>query len=110
MRSRSSRLLLLVALCAGCRNADVPPGAAVYYRTAPLSAARREAFERELSDSAGLAIASVDSRGAPEQSSRGIVALERGHDGPAERARALAWLRARPEVEAAGEDSTTIFR
>ena len=82
----------------------------MYYRTAPLSAAQRDAFERALSDESGLAVASVDSRGAPEQPSRGVVALERGHDGAADRGRALAWLRARSEVEAAGEDSTTIFR
>ena len=110
MRSRLSWLLLLIALATGCRDAAVKPGARVYYRTAPLSAVQRETFERELTDSAGLDVASVASRGAPEQSSRGAVALERGHDGPAERARVLAWLRARPEVEAAGEDSTTIFR
>jgi len=109
MRTRLISLLLL-ALAAGCRDAAVPAGARVYYRTAPLSAAQREAFERELSDSSGLAVALVDARGAAEQPSRGAVALERGHDGPAERARALAWLRARPEVEAAGEDSAAIFR
>jgi hypothetical protein len=110
MRTGLSVSLLLLTLAAGCRAGDVPAGAAVYYRTGPLSAAQREAFERELSDSSGLAIASVDARGAAEQPSRGVVALERGHDGPAERARALTWLRARPEVEAAGEDSAAVFR
>jgi len=110
MRSRLSRFLFLIALAAGCRDVAVKPGAAVYYRTGPLSAAAREAFERELSDSSGLAVASVDARGADEQPSQGVIALERGRDGPTERARALAWLRARPEVEAAGEDSAAVFR
>jgi len=110
MRSRVSSLLVLLVLGAGCRDTAVRAGAAVYYRTGPLSAAQRETFERELSDSAGLPIASVDSRGAEDQPSRGAVVLERGRDGRAELERALAWLRARPEVEAAGEDSATIFR
>ena len=110
MRSRLFWLLLPLAFGAGCRDLAVKAGAAVYYRTGPLSAAQREVFERELSDSSGLAVASVDSRGAAEQPSRGVVALERGRDGPAERARAVAWLRGRPEVEAAGEDSASVFR
>ena len=97
----------VVALGAGCQAPQ--PGAEVYFRTRPLAevAVRglEDALQRQPFPPAQLAVGGDE--GAPW---RGTVRLERGCDGRGERERVLAWLRSRPEVAAAGEDSLAVFR
>ena len=97
----------VVALGAGCQAPE--PGAGVYFRTHPLPEAAvtrlEDALQRQPFPVAQLAV------GGDERAAwRGTVRLERGRDGAGERGRVLAWLRSRPEVAAAGEDSLAVFR
>jgi hypothetical protein len=109
MRVRAAILLLLGGVTAiGCRAGERETKEALYYRTVPLSAAGADSLEEALM-AQPFAVMHAGSTGAPGAARRGVVLLSPGRAGAAERERVVAWLRARPEVVAAGLDKTRVW-
>jgi hypothetical protein len=109
MRARVATCLLLAAAATlGCRAGEREPTGAVYYRTVPLSAAGADSLEEALL-AQPLDVMHAASTGAPGAARRGVAILAPGRAGTAARERVVAWLRARPEVAAAGLDSSGVW-
>jgi hypothetical protein len=102
-------LPLVTAATLGCRAGKREAAGAVYYRTVPLSAAGADSLEEALLGQPAFALLHAGSTGAPGAARRGVVLLAPGRAGAVERGRVVAWLRARPEVAAAGVDSAGVW-
>ena len=109
MRIRTVTFLLLAAAAAlGCRAGEREETGAVYYRTVPLSATAADSLEEALL-AQPFDVMHAASTGAPGAARRGVAILAPGRAGTAARERVVAWLRARPEVAAAGLDSAGVW-
>ena len=94
-------------LLAGCERTE--PGAAIYFRTTPLTELREDSLEVAIA-AAPYRVKDVATKRIPGGSTRGKVRLTPGADDSVRVDAFMAWLRGQQGIVAVGRDSAVVLR
>ena len=105
MRSTIQCFMLAAGLLACDRRG---PDGAVYFRTVPLTVAASDSL-REAIMKQDFHVDHLGSTGQPQGIRRGVILFQAYAADSTSRDRVVTWLRGRPEISAAGLDSSDIW-